>query len=63
MKTSIVNSFLFLNIGEAKVQEMFQVTDEKKKVNVAGCCCLQGVLQKSAIYDVIRREEIIYTGN
>ncbi|XP_076166420.1 mitochondrial translation initiation factor 2 isoform X2 [Ptiloglossa arizonensis] len=49
-------------LGEAKVQEMFQVTDEKKKVNVAGCCCLQGVLQKSAIYDVIRREEIIYTG-
>ncbi|XP_043254682.1 translation initiation factor IF-2, mitochondrial isoform X1 [Colletes gigas] len=49
-------------IGEASVLKMFEITDGKKKVNVAGCRCTAGVLQKSAIYHLVRNGEIIYTG-
>ncbi|XP_053986252.1 translation initiation factor IF-2, mitochondrial [Hylaeus volcanicus] len=49
-------------LGEANVQQVFQVTEGKKKVIVAGCRCTKGVLQKSAQYHVVRNGENIYTG-
>lgn len=54
--------FIVLNIGEAKVQQKFEIKEGKKKVLVAGCRCVEGVLLKSALYNVIRNNEIIYKG-
>lgn len=49
-------------IGEASVLKPFVITVEKKKVNVAGCMCTQGILKKNEKYRLIRGEEVIYTG-
>ncbi|XP_078041067.1 mitochondrial translation initiation factor 2 [Augochlora pura] len=49
-------------LGEANVLQQFQINDKRKKVNVAGCRCTKGVLEKSAMFHVIRNDEIIYTG-
>nr|XP_034177879.1 translation initiation factor IF-2, mitochondrial [Osmia lignaria]XP_034177880.1 translation initiation factor IF-2, mitochondrial [Osmia lignaria]XP_034177881.1 translation initiation factor IF-2, mitochondrial [Osmia lignaria] len=49
-------------IGEAKVQQKFEIKEGKKKVLVAGCRCVKGVLLKSELYNVIRNNEIIYKG-
>ncbi|XP_076382983.1 mitochondrial translation initiation factor 2 isoform X2 [Megalopta genalis] len=49
-------------LGEANVMQQFQINDKRKKVNVAGCLCTKGVLQKSGMYNLIRNNEIIYTG-
>ncbi|KZC06318.1 Translation initiation factor IF-2, mitochondrial, partial [Dufourea novaeangliae] len=49
-------------LGEASVQQQFQITEGKKKVNVAGSRCVKGVLQKSALYKLVRGKEVIYRG-
>ncbi|XP_076659263.1 mitochondrial translation initiation factor 2 [Halictus rubicundus] len=49
-------------LGEASVLQEFQINEKKKKVKVAGCRCTKGVLEKSEMYHVIRKNEIIYTG-
>ncbi|KAF7991516.1 hypothetical protein HCN44_008887 [Aphidius gifuensis] len=49
-------------IGKANVLQHFEITDRKKKVNVAGCRCIMGVLKKTALFRLIRQEEIIYEG-
>ncbi|CAK9822420.1 Translation initiation factor IF-2, mitochondrial [Anthophora retusa] len=49
-------------IGEAEVLQNIEITDKKKKVNVAGCRCIKGVLLKSDMYHVVRKNETIYTG-
>lgn len=53
----------FSNIGEAKVLQNFDIKDKNKKVNVAGCRCVKGILLKSGLYHVIRGNENIYSGN
>ncbi|CAK9808198.1 Translation initiation factor IF-2, mitochondrial [Anthophora plagiata] len=49
-------------IGEAEVLQNIEIKDKRKKINVAGCRCIKGVLSKSDMYHVIRNNEIIYTG-
>ncbi|XP_016911875.1 translation initiation factor IF-2, mitochondrial isoform X2 [Apis cerana] len=49
-------------LGEAKVLQNFEIKDKNKKVNVAGCRCVKGILLKSGLYHVIRENENIYSG-
>lgn len=56
------NNLFCFNVGEAMVLQKFDVKDGKKKVSVAGCRCVEGVLLKSEMYHVVRRGENIFTG-
>nr|XP_045621371.1 translation initiation factor IF-2, mitochondrial-like isoform X2 [Procambarus clarkii] len=49
-------------LGEANVIEEFIITEGKKKVPVAGCRCVKGVLKKDALYRVIRGQDVIHEG-
>lgn len=49
-------------LGEAKVLQNFDIKDKNKKVNVAGCRCVKGILLKSGLYHVLRGNENIYSG-
>ncbi|TGZ53879.1 mitochondrial translation initiation factor 2 isoform X1 [Temnothorax longispinosus] len=49
-------------LGEANVLQEFEITDKKKKIKVAGCRCVKGVLKKDAMYRLMRGQEILYTG-
>ncbi|XP_072389075.1 translation initiation factor IF-2, mitochondrial [Diabrotica undecimpunctata] len=50
-------------LGEAVVLQVFEITQDRKKVLVAGCRCEKGVLKRVGMYKIIREGEIIYTGN
>lgn len=58
----IMISFRFLNIGEATVLQKFEINEKNKKVSVAGCRCVKGVLLKSGLYHIVRENENIFTG-
>ncbi|XP_070160540.1 mitochondrial translation initiation factor 2 [Polyergus mexicanus] len=49
-------------IGEANVLEEFEITEKKKKVKVAGCRCVKGILKKDAMYRLIREQKTLYIG-
>nr|XP_050868441.1 translation initiation factor IF-2, mitochondrial [Vespula vulgaris] len=49
-------------IGQAEVLKQFDVTVEKKRVSIAGCQCVEGILKRNGIYHLIRNENVIYTG-
>lgn len=49
-------------LGEANVLQPFVVTENKKKVPVAGCRCTKGALARNALYRVIRNQEVVYEG-
>lgn len=49
-------------IGEANVLQQFMVSEGKKKVPVAGCRCTKGNLARSALYRVIRGQQVVYEG-
>ncbi|KAM3958857.1 mitochondrial translation initiation factor 2 [Aphomia sociella] len=49
-------------VGEANVLQLFQVTEGKRKVPVAGCRCMKGNLARNALYRVIREQEVVYEG-
>ncbi|XP_041353564.1 translation initiation factor IF-2, mitochondrial-like [Gigantopelta aegis] len=49
-------------IGEARVQQVFTITEGTKKVPVAGCRCTRGVLYKKKHFKVLRGEEVVYDG-
>ncbi|XP_026725711.1 translation initiation factor IF-2, mitochondrial [Trichoplusia ni] len=49
-------------IGEANVLQQFIVTENKKKVPVAGCRCVKGSLSRNALYRVIRGQEVVFEG-
>ncbi|XP_012145228.2 mitochondrial translation initiation factor 2 isoform X1 [Megachile rotundata] len=50
-------------IGEAKVIENFKIKEKKKKFSyIAGCRCIKGVLLNSAMYKVIRGDDVIFRG-
>lgn len=51
-----------LSVGEANVLQEFEITEKKKKVKVAGCRCVKGILKKDAMYRLIREQETLYTG-
>lgn len=42
--------------------QQFVVTENKKKVPVAGCRCVKGSLAKNALYRVIRGQEVVFEG-
>ncbi|KAG8036359.1 hypothetical protein G9C98_003681 [Cotesia typhae] len=48
--------------GEANVLQHFKITERKKKVNVAGCRCTDGILKKDAHFRIMRNHEQIYEG-
>ena len=48
--------------GEAKVKELFLVTEGKQKVPVAGCHCDKGVLLKKHSFKLIRNGEQLLDG-
>lgn len=58
----IMISFRFLNIGEATILQKFDINEKNKKVSVAGCRCVKGVLLKSGLYRIVRGNENIFTG-
>ncbi|KAK0083657.1 hypothetical protein PV326_006625 [Microctonus aethiopoides] len=49
-------------LGEANVLQYFQINERRKKVGVAGCRCISGVLKKNEMYRILRNDEIIYEG-
>ncbi|XP_070179262.1 translation initiation factor IF-2, mitochondrial-like [Littorina saxatilis] len=49
-------------VGEAKVLQVFYVTEGRSKVCVAGCRCTKGMLSKKKNFKVLRHGEIIYQG-
>ncbi|XP_017883166.1 translation initiation factor IF-2, mitochondrial [Ceratina calcarata] len=49
-------------LGEARVLQQFEIKDRNKRVTVAGCRCTSGILLRSEMYHVIRKNEKIYTG-
>ncbi|KFM71621.1 Translation initiation factor IF-2, mitochondrial, partial [Stegodyphus mimosarum] len=49
-------------IGEATVLQEFIIKDGKKKIPVAGCKCVKGVLKKNSLCKVIRADKVIYNG-
>ncbi|XP_075223031.1 mitochondrial translation initiation factor 2 isoform X2 [Lycorma delicatula] len=49
-------------IGEADILKQFVVSERKKKLPVAGCKCVRGYLKKSALFKVIRNNDVIYEG-
>lgn len=49
-------------LGEATVLQQFEITQGRKKISVAGCRCVKGFLKRTAMYKVIRNEEVIHTG-
>ncbi|CAD1469252.1 unnamed protein product, partial [Heterotrigona itama] len=49
-------------IGEATVLQKFEINEKNKKVSVAGCRCVKGVLLRSEMYHVVRGNENIFTG-
>ncbi|XP_059058284.1 translation initiation factor IF-2, mitochondrial-like, partial [Achroia grisella] len=50
------------SLGEANVLQLFQVTEGKRKVPVAGCRCVKGNLHRNALYRVIRELQVVYEG-
>ncbi|KAH0817547.1 hypothetical protein GEV33_005245 [Tenebrio molitor] len=49
-------------IGEATVLQQFEINQGRKKVAVAGCRCTKGMLRKSAMYKVVRNQQVVHTG-
>ena len=49
-------------LGEAVVLANFTVSQKKKKVQVAGCRCIKGLLQKKEQFRLMRGEEVVYEG-
>ncbi|RZF33118.1 hypothetical protein LSTR_LSTR014639 [Laodelphax striatellus] len=49
-------------LGEARVQQQFIITENRKKVPVAGCLCYSGELRKSALFKIVRNGTTIYDG-
>ena len=51
-----------LYAGEAKVLQVFYISEGRSKVCVAGCRCTKGALNKKKNFKVLREGEIIFQG-
>jgi translation initiation factor IF-2 len=51
-----------VSTGEANVLAQFTVTEGKRKVIVAGCRCVKGILQKKNQFKLMRNGEVLHTG-
>lgn len=49
-------------VGEANVLQQFIINEGKRKVPVAGCRCVKGLLKKHAKYRLVRGNEVIHEG-
>lgn len=49
-------------MGEANVLQQFIINDGRKKIPVAGCRCVRGVLKKHALFRLVRDTEMIHEG-
>ncbi|XP_041969846.1 translation initiation factor IF-2, mitochondrial isoform X2 [Aricia agestis] len=49
-------------VGEANVLQQFTVSEGRRRVPVAGARCTRGVLQRNALYRVVRNGEVVYEG-
>ena len=49
-------------LGEADVLKEFEINEGRKKVKVAGCRCIKGVLKKSGLYKLVRNGEVLFRG-
>jgi translation initiation factor IF-2 len=49
-------------VGEANVLQIFDVTENRKKVQVLGCRCTKGMLKKNFKYRILRFGDVIYEG-
>lgn len=49
-------------LGEATVLQQFEINEGRKKVPVAGCRCVKGMLRKSALYRIVRNHDVVYEG-
>lgn len=49
-------------VGKANVLQQFMVNEGRKKVPIAGCRCIEGVLKRNAKYKLIRDGVVIYEG-
>lgn len=58
----LMNMELFL-AGEANVLAQFTVTEGKRKLSVAGCRCMKGLLVKKNSFKLVRDGEVLSTGN
>ena len=53
---------MYYYIGEAKVLQVFNITEGRRTVCVAGSRCTKGVLNKKKQFKVLRAGEIIFQG-
>lgn len=49
-------------LGEANVLQQFIINDGRKKIPVAGCRCVKGILKKHGLYRLVRGTEIVHEG-
>lgn len=48
--------------GEAKVLQVFYISEGRSRMCIAGCRCTKGVLNKKKDFKVLRQGELIYQG-
>lgn len=49
-------------LGEASVLQQFDINEGRRKIPVAGCRCVKGVLKRSGSYRLVRNGVVIYDG-
>lgn len=49
-------------VGEATVLQQFEINQGRKKIPVAGCKCVKGVLKRSGTYTLVRNGKTVFTG-
>lgn len=53
---------IYFEIGQANVLQVFNVTDGKKSILVAGCRCVKGMLNRKMQFKLLRDGDEIYRG-
>ena len=51
-----------IQTGSADVLQIFEITQRKKKVSVAGCRVTDGSLEKKHLFKLIRNGEVVHRG-
>lgn len=49
-------------LGEATVLQQFDINEGRRKVPVAGCRCVRGLLKRSAMFRLVRNMETVFEG-
>lgn len=48
--------------GIAEILQVFDITDRNKKVPVAGCRVVEGILEKKQLFKLVRQGQVIHRG-